>query len=568
MPWRASKFWHGFFVLCCFGLSVPTVGQAITVNPNTLDPALKAQLVNEDAFFVNGALTQGLTPEMAKTRYRLGSISRTLVTLTTLKMAAAGILDLDEPIARTLPSILDANPFRVAVTPRHILTETAGFAVPPLFGPNVPFQNYLTQVRTAGQMAHTDLVGWRLLTLFLEAKSGDNIKSLFAEHVLNGLPGDDYTLSAPAPDLHLDWLSYLTADGALIAEIARLTVRNRDKNGQRFLPADSYEQFVSHQSWRMHPVGPRRTLGGVMHELGDRTFVSPPDIGGDEKGASFLTFPHQGIAYVSFDTVTAPYLDAVKAVAETHFLPAPVDNRLTEARGLYDKDIRFIGNYIRSDKPSAWLQDRLVTLDNERLILSDRGSGHLTIEFGSGETLLLEKKAPFLFETLVGDRAILSPYRQGGYLVLNDVLYRYAGVLGNRTFILGLFPIAVMICLSSLIYIRSTVSSRWRKMAMFGSIGTLLILVGVAADYYLWPKAVLLWDMAWLANVWRLVLNAGLALVLSLPLFAISFTKQDEMPTNGAIFLVPAHLALLCFGALMLLLILVSWGIAGEFSAY
>ena len=63
-------------------------------------------------------------------------------------------------------------------------------------------------------------------------------------------------------------------------------------------------------------------------------------------------------------------------------------------------------------------------------------------------------------------------------------------------------------------------------------------------------------------------MNAGLALVLSLPLFAVAFTKKNEMPTGATIFIAPLHLALISVSAIALFLTLVAWGVAGEFSAY
>ena len=455
---RYMAFWRGILAVCCIAASTSLYGQAITVNPATLDAPLRAQLVNEQAFFVNGILTQGLTPEMATSLYRLGPVSRTLVTLTALRMNAAGLLNLDEDIARTLPDFLEENPFRVAITPRHILTETAGFAVPPTFGPDAPFRNYLTQIRTAGQMAHGDSVGWQLLSLFLETKGKATLSDLFNQHVLDDLGSAEYHLNFPPASTQLDQLSAIKANGNLIADIARLTVRNRDKNGARFLPKGLYEQFVSRQNWRMHPIGPRRTLGGVMHEMGDRTYISPPTVQSDSDGVTFTAFPDQGIAFIHFGEPGQAYFEAVKITAKDHFLPAAKDTRLNETQGLYDKDIRFNGNYVRSDVPSAWLKNRLTALEGSMLSLSDRGTGTVSVQLNSGELRLYAKKAPYLYETPIGQRMILSPYRQGGYLVLDDVIYRYVGILGNKMFVLDIFPLVMLTLLSSIIYIRSNVS--------------------------------------------------------------------------------------------------------------
>ena len=564
---RTTIFWPCLLILFWIGLSTPLYGQAITVNPNTLEATLKEELVNEHAFFVNGALTQGLTPKMSESLHSLGPMSRTLLTLTALRMHTKGLFSLDEDIARTLPNLLSENPFRVAITARHLMTETAGFAVPPVFNHDVPFKNYLSQVRTAGQITHTDVIGWRLLVLFMEEKSNQNITDLFLDHVLIPLGHKKQALFVPRQFSVLDWPSDLKANGSLIADLARLTVRNRDKSGARFLPPEIYEQLIARQSWRMHPIGPRRTLGGVMLEMEERTYIGPPPTKG-ASGTTFVAFPNQGIAFVNLAGVNRGYLEAIKTLAKDRFLPAAPDRRLNEAQGLYDKDIEFNGAYVRSDRPSAWLKDRLDSIETEKLSLTDRGTGRLRVTFASGESILFNKKAPFLYETLIGERLIFSPYRQGGYLVLNDTLYRYVGLLGNKFFVLDIFPLVILGLLSSLIHIRSEVSSRWRKMALYGSLGTVFVCAGLAADYFLWPQAVLIWDMTWLVNIWRVLLNIGLALVLSLPLFALSFTRKSELPKGAALLVAPLHLGLLSVCAFALFLILVAWGLAGEFSAY
>ncbi len=567
-------FWRLAVVLFCTAISVPLYAQAISVNPDTLEASVRAQVINTNRFYINGPITQGLSAVTANQHYRLGPMSRSVLTLTALRMLAAGRLDLDENIARTLPDLLPENPFRVAVTPRHILTETAGFAVPPRTDGLVTLDHYLTQVRTAGKIAHADSVGWSLLAVFLEAKGADTLENLINKHLLNPLGLASGSLKLGTGASALSRLQDMTGNGALIAEISRLTVRNRDKNGTRFLPKDIYAQFTQKQSWRMHPVGPRRLLGSALTDVGKRSYIHPPtepisaNFNKAPLGASFVTFPKQGISFVTLNGIDPDFLHAIEAIADQSFLPAQPDNRIAQAQGLSDRNIRFNGNYVRSDAPSAWLAHRLKTLASERLTLSDTSDGTLYLEFTNGERLTFQKRAPYLFDSLGGERVILSPYRQGGYLVLDGTLYRFIGILGNTEFVLDLMPVVMLILLSSAVYLGSNVSPRWRRMALFGTLGTLMVAGGIAADYYLWPKAVFIWDSSWLVILWRIMLNTGLALVLSLPLFAISFTRKNEMPQGAAIFIAPLHLALISVSALVLFLILVAWGVAGEFSAY
>ena len=88
-------------LLFCVCLSTPLLAQAIVVSPASLTDSQKEQLLGSHSFYVNGTQTHGLSNDDAKTMYRLGPMSRTLVALTTLRMHAAGILDIDEPIAPT-----------------------------------------------------------------------------------------------------------------------------------------------------------------------------------------------------------------------------------------------------------------------------------------------------------------------------------------------------------------------------------------------------------------------------------------------------------------------------------
>ena len=91
----------------------PAFSQAVTVLPASLDPSLREQLISNETIYVNGPFTYGLTEELAAKEYPLGPLRNTLLTLLTLKMQAEGLVDLDEPVAASLPDILADNPFRV-----------------------------------------------------------------------------------------------------------------------------------------------------------------------------------------------------------------------------------------------------------------------------------------------------------------------------------------------------------------------------------------------------------------------------------------------------------------------
>jgi len=562
---------RGLFFLCCMGLAEGALAQAITVSPGSLDSATRSQLISPHSFYVNGPLSEGLTTEIAGHMYPAGPTGRTLLTLLALRMNAADIISLDDTIALDLPDILDNNPFRVSLTARHLLTETAGFAVPPLITGTVPLRRYITHVRTAGQMAHADTVGWALLVKYLEVRGGAPILTLFQTHVLDALKLPADALEAEISSGALIFVNSLKASGKLLAETARLMVRNRDANGARFLPADIYEQVTARHNWRMHPIGPRRTLGGVIHTDDGHSWISAPALPKNNSGPDFMAFPAEGIVFVNLRGITAEFQTSVLKLAQERFLPGAPDTRLREAQGIYDKGMRFSGNYVSSNTPSAWLADRLRAVEAHTINLTDPGDGTLHVSGlpGTGSAALVyHKKAPFYFEAVGDSHMTLSPYRQGGYLVLDGMLFRYSGILGNQTFVVLAFPYVAIFLLSSGLYMRSNTSNRWRKMGQFGTVGTLMISAGAACEFFLWPQAIFTWDMPFLVNLWRFAINAGLAFILSLPIFALAFTTGGEMPKDSGILYVPLHLALLCIAAVALFLITVAWGIAGEFSAY
>lgn len=69
----------------------------------------------------------------------------------------------------------------------------------------------------------------------------------------------------------------------------------------------------------------------------------------------------------------------------------------------------------------------------------------------------------------------------------------------------------------------------------------------------------------WLITVWRTGLNIGLMLVLSLPMFVMSFAKKT-IPTAGAAILTAPHLTVVAIASLAVFFTLVLWGVAGTFA--
>lgn len=556
-------YFYAFF--CLITISSQANAQAIIVNPDSLPTTVSSKVISYETLFVNGLYTHGLTEKISENHIYLGSYYKTVLAFTTLRMVARKEIKLHESISFTLPGTLERNPFRVAVTPHHILTETAGFAVPARIS-NAPLKRYTSHVRTAGQMAHSDIVGWALLLEFLEAKRGQTIEEILKQEILAPLGLATDSLAIPDNVSSLQKLENITGNGLFITEITRLLIRNRTQDGQRFLPSDLFGLMTAQQSWRMHPFTPNYTYSGVFAWSKNQRWLEPAP--NHSTGPAFMAFPEAGIAFINLTGLNTEFRSAVKSLAQDRFLPAKSDNRRYEASLLAPYE-RFSGYYIRADSPTAWLKDRLQTINDSQLYIREENNGTLSVKHTNSEQPISYRHiAPFQYTNPIGTTITLSPYKSGGYLMLDGVLYRYAGILGNKTFVISLFPLVIILLLSTGFYANSKTSKTWRRMGQFGFIGTLLVCMGLLCDYLWWPTVLFDWDLAFLIYTWRALLNVGLMLVLSLPLFALSFVRHNHMPEGPALMYVPFHLALVSIAAMALFLILIAWGMAAEFSAY
>jgi len=557
------------YALCClFTISSSVFAQMISLDPDSLPDHVSTKVISYETLLVNGPNTYfGKNTNRIKP-IKLGPSLKIALAALTLKMVAAKKINLREPLFYTLPDILENNPFKVAVTPHHVLTETSGFAVPALLS-DAPLKRYATHMRTAGQMAHNDPVGWAILIKFLETKSGKSIHDLFLEHLLLplGLKASDIDIAQGLTPLQQVY--QIAGSPIFIAEIARLMVRNRAVDGKRFLPPALHDMIVKKASWRMHPLSPSRTYGAeIKYKETQRWLETAADITG--VGPTIMAFPEAGVSFVHLTGKTKTYEETVLNLAAAKFLPVKADSRLAQANRLVPYE-RFSGYYVRDDAPSPWLKKRLTGIANEQIYIRERPDGALLVMDNAKDNKtpsLYYKKAPFQYVRPDGNTITLSLYKSGGYLLRGEVLYRYTSILGNKFLVITLFPFVIIALLSSGFYGTHKTDPAWRKMGLYGVTGTLLVCAGLLCDYLWWPSALFIWDMPFLVNIWRTSLNIGLMLVLSMPLFALSFTRENRMPDGLALVFAPLHLGIISVAAVALFLILVAWGVAGEFTAY
>ena len=125
-------------------------------------------------------------------------------------------------------------------------------------------------------------------------------------------------------------------------------------------------------------------------------------------------------------------------------------------------------------------------------------------------------------------------------------------------------PIALAVLLTAAIYLRRGVNPLWRRMALFAVGGAGLLLVGLASELAYYQSVWLERGLGWPVVAWRAALNVGLAALLTLPLFAIQFSRRDIMPSGVGLLAGSLHLTALTAAALTLFALAIAWGVAGE----
>lgn len=533
-------------ILAALLVSTSIGAQAVVLRATDVLPRLKA--VHAEAFFVNGRVVHGF--EGPDTEMDDAGARALMLRLAALRLVDAGVLQIDEPVARILPDVVDDNPFKVALTLRHLLTGTSGFASPPghSINPAIPLRSYAIGLRTPGQVAADNLVGDAVLAALLEKSTGVLLDELLAREVTSRL------------------------DGSTLPALGRVLLTNEAADGGAFLSADTFRFVAAETLWRLHPMGPSATAVGrirLAHGLGWLT-VAP----------GIIAFPREGVVFMAPnlpDGKAAAFERTVLSVARENFPPHNFGPARTEANRLA-RPSDLGGRYTRSGLPSAWLRERVVAMRDDWMTLEENPDGALVLTLARLPEVVgdapqafdrtFHEVTPYRYANKTGDILTLSPYRMGGYAYLNGALYHFTGPLGHMALIGSLLPWVLIALASAVFHIKSPVGRPWRRLAWFTVSGTALITGALALEWFVWPFVMYTWDLPVLVTLWRVALNIGLMLILSVPLLAISFTRRGVMPERGIAFLLAGpHLALLTFAALALFLITVALGLAGNFTA-
>ncbi len=573
-------------MIACYALPTGVYAQSIALNPATVEAMVNDLGPKSRIIMINGPNISVLRPgDNANQQIKSAGLTKLLVAAITQRLIAEGAVELDTPVSGIIPEIVEANPFERAVTVRHLLQETAGFATPPSVLQSGPkpdlikahhLKKFIIKQRSADQLSAHDPVGWAVLVHTLEAAVARPFPFLVKQHftIPFGLSPSDATIQyAKLSGKHMPVLVSFSEEAA--TTLAQLLVSNSTINDKTYVPRSRYNAWHDEASGhRLHPNANISMIGFSAHRFGGRTILSSLNSWCGDNTA-FTAFPREGSAFlaVSLDSKQTCASHLAKTVSErvaTNLFP-PVTPSQTLA--LPPSPSTLSGRYIRADTAPAWLRERLDQMTSDWFTIGGFDSSGIHLTATDGTTRIYRTTGPYMYESAdpfhdSKDALIFSPFKLGGYVIKNNDPYRRIDILGVASAFEQLLPWILLTLASGGIY-RFTMKDRaWRNMAVFTIMGTALVSLGLYMELTAWPHVLYEQDKAWLISSWRVALNIGLMAVLTVPMFTVSFSRKDKLPQGLIEPVVKLHLILLSASAISLLLMLVAWGVAGTFSAY
>ena len=573
-------------MLVVFSASVRA--QSITLHEGDLSALLnKNAISSDDLWIVNGKniLKRGDNDQ----RIGLGKLSAALWNVAALRLIEMKLLDADRPVSDFLDDIEIDNPFRKRVTLRHLLAGTAGFATPPFHATTLEFtdnysvfpidndwRKYLSLITEPGLGARDDLVGQALLAKVILSVMDNDINQVLQELVFAPLdvqadlrlPEDilNYTYDAffaPVVDISISTEAF----GAFLS----MLTDNRRAGGERYLSLAMHEALMKGAAWKVHPLGPGRSYGFATGEINAR------------RSASILPSEwrrHAGQSYVS-GMVAFPDAGIVIAMSEYGADSKKVRNKLLKVAGViaseniprtsYFRERKLLENvtevyprngyFMLDETATSWLAEKLNRAKYHSPYISVKREA-VTVTHG-GEQKLYHRVEPRFYQSSDGERLYLSEGNDGN-IAIGGSVYRYTGAMGNPYLLISPFFICLITLLSAGIYWNSKRGKDWRRFARWTVVGALCFTAGYYAEVMLYPTE---WSMehnSFYVLLWRLVFNIGLMLLLTAPMYAWRFGKQNSFHENARQIMVGSHVIVIAAAALVFALLSVGWGLAGE----
>lgn len=570
------------------GGSRPATAQAIVLKPETILPQLEASLPDAAILFLNGQTTvwqpgppDGVTgAELMDT----GALDKVALALLTLRLVDSGALSLDSAVSEFLPDVIPANAFEAAIKVRHLLQETAGFASPPLtlkrterLGQisHLALARFAIRQRSPAQASSHDPVSWTVLIAMLEAATGRPLADLMVQHILDPVGFNEKDMAISYASLSGDQMPVtLGLSPQAAAATARLLIRNRDDSDQLFLTYETYQDLVQgHGGFRLHPDGDIASYGIVIKRRGKQVWLEPIN-SLCRSDFTLMAFSLEGAAFGAANLPqncgATDFRATVLTIANDVF-PGRAP-RGTDGPPLA-RPSKLEGRYVLATRAPAALMERLDVLQAASLSVFGYTGDTLRARLNEGPVLLYRQTSAYRFEsaqtnTQTAPPLVFSPFKLGGYVMVGDQMFRRADILGAAGRLRGMIPWALLAVLTAGYYALGPRPKPWRRMGQFALVGSILVGFGLYMEANYWSSMLYEAGQPWVITLWRLGLNIGLMLVLSLPMFVLSFARKRAIPTSGFAILTAPHLVLVAVSALTIFFTLVLWGVAGTFNPY
>ncbi|MFF3155418.1 serine hydrolase domain-containing protein [Streptomyces sp. NPDC057910] len=382
----------------------PVPGIAISVVDRT----------GESAFVAAGfANAERRVPVSPRTRFEIGSVSKTFTSFLLGILAEEGKVDLDAAVADHLPWFAPNGGSR-AITVRHLLQHTSGLVAGADALPDAAARGYaLRDARTwaePGELFHYSNEGYNLLGLIVEQATGESLADAMAGRLLRPLGmsdsaarithediaelaagyrflRDDRPPLPSAPLAPAGFFEYSSADGNVLATasdlgvFARMLLGRGTLDGTRIVGPELFRQIVTLPAGE---VGSGYALGVDVELIDGRTWLT--HAGGMVGYRSYLAADIDGGHGVAVLTNAPGECQIIDRFAR-HVLDvvqgAPADPALFDPERIPDAQ-RYVGVHgtaPRQIRVEARGDDRLsLTADGVSGTLYDAGDGRLVCD--------------------------------------------------------------------------------------------------------------------------------------------------------------------------------------------
>ena len=119
-------------------------------------------------------------PVTVDTVFQVASLTKPIVSYAVLQLADAGVLDLDEPLSRSIAPVVPADPLSARITLRHVLTHTCGLQ-------NIRGKEPVRMYFAPGSWFSYSSMGFTLMQSAVEAQTGEGLEATMRRLVFEPL---------------------------------------------------------------------------------------------------------------------------------------------------------------------------------------------------------------------------------------------------------------------------------------------------------------------------------------------------------------------------------------------